>query len=141
MKKNLDKFRKYCDIYDIDDNYEPIIEAINNQKYTNLQTYHPLWYLFHWFDKLVKDNLTDEEFFMIWDVYSDFNVIDYQKQNKPNLQILEQIYQKAQDPDSYKNTLIIIDKRIYKWFEDNYPWDFEVLQKILEKKWSKILIW
>ncbi len=146
--KMLKTFEQYCNVYEICENdnilqqYKDIANIIISQKenYKNIITFHRHWYLFYYFDKFIKDEISLEDFFLLWDITSNHNILQYQSKNSSNIRSMEIIYNNLQNKDSkFQNSLIIIDDWARKRFNFNYQGEEEVVKKLAENQSSQII--
>ncbi len=147
----LENFEQYCNVYNICENedilkqYKDIAEIIVSQKNTkekkNIITSHRHWYLFYYFDKFVKSEIILEEFFLLWDITSKYNILEYQKTNAPNIKAMEIIYTQLQEKNKeLQNSLIMIDDWAYNWFAFNYQWEENVVIELANKQGSQLVV-
>lgn len=117
-----DIFATYCDINDIviTPSRKELIDIIVSQKFTSVITYHKWWFLRYYFDKLIKKEISMEQFMTMWDIEwqieDQINPHIYQEENSALLKNL--------NPDKVflwnKDEIIILDKLVYFYYSYKY---------------------
>ena len=98
-------FELLLDLLDIEKSiraeYTSIADKIESQKYSYIKCYHRHSFIFEWYQKLLKKEITTEEFTQIWDIKSKV-FFDTKKQD--SISFLKS------DPVLDSNILYILDK-------------------------------
>jgi hypothetical protein len=113
-----DIFITYCDINEIEitSDRQALIDVIVSQKYTSLVTFHKWGFLRYYFDQLIKEEISFEQFMTMGDIEGQIedqiNPHIYQEEHPVLLESLT--------PDmvsSWKNTtLVIVDPLIKAYY-------------------------
>ena len=129
-----DIFVTYCDINNIQvaTVHKEIIDIIISQQYSSLVTFHKWWFLWYYFDQLLKEEISFEQFMTMGDIEGQIedqiNPHIYQEEHPPVLWILT--------PDIVslwtKDTLVILDPLVVSYYTHLYgemttPWHIIIL--------------
>lgn len=133
MNKN---FLLYLDMFNIDvnDEIKKISDFIESNVDCDLIVESNIWFAFEWFYKLLKNDITLDEFFSYWDIYkSKFNY-----SNWIGFSIIFSIYEKITNW-LLSNTIIILDES-YKTYLLSKIWinDYEKFNEIALKNFVNI---
>lgn len=68
-------FRLYFDLNNIDycDYFDEIVSQVESLKY-EIVNFSVYWYIFHYFNEMIKWNIDQEEFLWIGDIYSQLSI-------------------------------------------------------------------
>lgn len=111
----------YLDINEIEpiEPYIVIGEIIESKKYKYVHTHHVQWYIFHYFNELLYDRITLEEFIWLWDIYWNIDIYEYKQLHPAFLKSLEHVLENTKkDPESNRDRLIIVDQVSYDYFDE-----------------------
>lgn len=138
MLKNL---KLYLELYQID-NSDWILaawEVVQNNVNKELLSYCSKGYIFHYFHKLLNNEIKLEEFLKIWDATSGLNI--YKKW--VFLEALFELYAMLMDKDSkskLKNKIILIENSSYEYFRCYDRKKYEELVKEIDKLDSNLCV-
>lgn len=117
-----DIFMAYCDINDIVVTPErmQLRDMIVSQKYTKIVTFHKWGFLRYYFDQLIKEEISFEQFVTIgdieWQIEDQINPHVYQSEHIPLLQTLTPELTSLWDAD----TLVILDPLLQSYYIHQY---------------------
>lgn len=128
----------YCDINELEpvSEYLRIGKLIEAKTYPTVLTYNVHGYVFHYFDLLVKEELSLEDFMQLGDIHSTINVYDYQSQHPASLDCVSQILSWLQSW-TIQNSFIVIDAISLSYFNDTG--DTNLLAPLLNKNNSELV--
>lgn len=77
MKKYFDLLLDLLEL-ESQDWYDEILDIIEKNKDKKIEFYHQYWFIFEWYHKLLKKEISPEEFLQIWDITSNI-ILDLDK--------------------------------------------------------------
>jgi hypothetical protein len=117
-----DIFVTYCDINDltITPARQELITTIISQQYSSLITYHKWGFLRYYFDKLIKWEISFEQFMTMgdieWQIEDQINPHIYQEEHPALLEILTPELVSSRT----KDTLVIVDLLIRSYYNHHH---------------------